>query len=378
MRPSTLQLPLRIGVVGTEYRTNSHVDVIVSRWLEALPHDPKWGWTRSTARSNITSMYLDQYPDNDMARDKAKQFDVPLYDTVDAALCNGGDDLAVDGVLLIGEHGDYPYNDIEQHLHPRKELFDKIVATFKRTGRVAPVFCDKFLSWDFDWAKQMHETAAAMGFMLISGSSLPLCHTEPPMDLAGKRVTDVIIAFYGGDEAYGYHSMEFAQSILEQRAGGESGITAITVWRDEAVEREQANGTWSADLLERAVAACGKPGGNESNIVRDPLAFRVEYADGLRVTHVKQQGRITTWALATHLEGEAEPRAAAAVMAGEAEFFAHFGTLDAMIEEAFVTGQHPHSPMRNLLTTGATAAMMRARATPGVRYETPQLRLAYT
>lgn len=367
--------PLRIAVVGTEYRDKSHTDVIVSRWLESLPHDPDWGWTRG--RSHIASMYIDQYPDNDMARDKAAQFNVPLYDTVDAALCDGGDDLACDGVLLIGEHGDYPWNEFDQQLYPRKELFDKIVATFRRTQRTVPVFCDKFLSWNDDWANEMHATADDMGFMLISGSSLPLCKTKPPIDLTDKHITDAVAVFYGGDEAYGYHSLEFVQSLIEKRAGGETGIVAVTTWRDDEVDQQIAGNTWNNDLMERGVQTCGKPKNEDPNPDQPPLAFTLEYADGLRVTHVKRQGIIMNWALAAQCEGETEPRVAAGVMGGPDTFFAHFATLCSVVEQAFVTGKHPHDPRRNLLTTLTTAAVMRARATPGVRCETPQLAIKY-
>jgi hypothetical protein len=51
-----------------------------------------------------------------------------------------GPALAVDGVLLIGEHGEYPTNDLGQRMYPRKEFWDQIVATMRRSQRFVPVF----------------------------------------------------------------------------------------------------------------------------------------------------------------------------------------------------------------------------------------------
>ena len=45
----------------------------------------------------------------------AEEFDVPMYGSINQALTLGGKELAVDGVLLIGEHGDYPWNEKEHH-----------------------------------------------------------------------------------------------------------------------------------------------------------------------------------------------------------------------------------------------------------------------
>ena len=365
----------RIAVVGTEYRKNSHVDVIVSRWLAPLEGDGEWGWPRP--RTRIASMYLDQFPENDLGRDRSVKFDLPLYETVAEALCLGGDNLEVDGVLLIGEHGDYPFNDRGQHLYPRKELFDRIVEVFRKSGRTVPVFCDKFLSWNFDWACQMQKTADDMGFMLCSGSSIPLCQRRPPLDLSGATITDAVATFFGDDEAYGYHSLEYAQALVEKRAGGERGIVAITAWRDEQVAVQQAEGAWDFQLAELGVEICGAYQGTAPDPDYPPLAFRVEYADGLCVTHVKQQHRVENWALAVRLDGEQQPRATAAVMGEEEGFFQHFATLCGFIEESFLTDKPSHDSRRNLLTTGATAAMMRARATPGVRLETPELAIEY-
>ena len=63
------------------------------------------------------------------------------------ALTLGTGKLAVDGVLLIGEHGNYPRNDSGQILYPRYELMEQIVSVFRKTGRSVPVFNDKHLSY---------------------------------------------------------------------------------------------------------------------------------------------------------------------------------------------------------------------------------------
>ena len=75
------------------------------------------------------------------------------------ALRCGGDKLAVDAVLIIGEHGNYPNNEIGQKQYPRYEFFKQIVEVFEKDGRTTPVFNDKHLSWKWEWAKEMVDTA---------------------------------------------------------------------------------------------------------------------------------------------------------------------------------------------------------------------------
>jgi len=100
-------------------------------------------------------MYTDQVPENDMSRAMAKKHDVPIYPTVREALTLGGASLAVDGVVLIGEHGKYPENERGQILYPRHRLFKDIVDVFRSSGRSVPVFSDKHLSVDWDKAKSV-------------------------------------------------------------------------------------------------------------------------------------------------------------------------------------------------------------------------------
>src|SRR4051794_29375048 len=103
-----------VAAVVTEYRPRSHADVIVGKlWtgylLDGVP---------KVSRLRVASMYVDQFPENDLARAASARHGAPIYPTIEQALTLGGPTLAVDGVLLIGEHGDYPENEIGQKMYP--------------------------------------------------------------------------------------------------------------------------------------------------------------------------------------------------------------------------------------------------------------------
>src|SRR5205085_1777451 len=164
--------PKRIAAVVTEYRHNSHADVIVGKYLEGFRQNGQ----PPGPRSKIVSMYTAQVPKNDMSREKAKQHNVPIYPTIWEALTLGGDRLAVDGVLLIGEHGNYPYNEKGQHLYPRYELFLEITDGFRAAKKSVPVFSDKHLSYNWHKAKRMVEISHELKFPLMAGSSIPVAY----------------------------------------------------------------------------------------------------------------------------------------------------------------------------------------------------------
>jgi hypothetical protein len=157
--------PKKIAALITEYRPLSHADVIVGKYLEGFNQDEKPPYPRS----KIVSMFTEQVPKQDMSRERAKKFNVPIFRTVAEALTLGGDQLAVDGVLLIGEHGDYPTNDKEQKLYPRFDMFLKITDVFRETGRSVPVFNDKHLSWSFRQAKRMVDISRELRFPCSPG-----------------------------------------------------------------------------------------------------------------------------------------------------------------------------------------------------------------
>src|SRR5262249_21170482 len=160
----------RVAAVFTELRFRSHAFNFLENFLEPYVFNGK----KTDPGMDVVSFYADQFPENDMACDVSKRYRVPLYKTIAEAVCCGGKDLAVDAVLLIGEHGEYPFNDLEQHQYPRKEFFDEIVKVVEASGRPIPIFNDKHLSYRWDWAKEMHDRAKRLGIPFMAGSSVPL------------------------------------------------------------------------------------------------------------------------------------------------------------------------------------------------------------
>ena len=136
----------RLAVITTLWTYRTHAWHMAERFLHGYPINGEW----HQPGLKVVSAYVDQRPEGDLSQNRADEFGFKVYSTVEAALRCGGQNLNVDAVLLIGEHGDYPVNEFGQKQYPRYELFSKIVDVFRRDGRSVPVFNDKHLSWNFD------------------------------------------------------------------------------------------------------------------------------------------------------------------------------------------------------------------------------------
>jgi hypothetical protein len=222
-----------------------------------------------------------------MAHKVAHAYRIPIYPTIAGALCRGGDELAVDAVLSIGEHGTYPSNDKGQHEYPRKRFFDEIVTVFRKSGRAVPVFNDKHLSYRWDWAKEMYDTARELHVPLMAGSSVPLAQRVPPLEVpAGAKIREAVSVHGGGLESYDVHGYEVLQSLVEARAGGETGVEQVQYLEGPALWRAGDAGLWSPDLLQAAWKA--EPDRKDrrptlQQLFRSPLwGILVHYHDGLR------------------------------------------------------------------------------------------------
>jgi len=372
---------MKLAVISTVWFPLSHTDVIVTRWLNPYPGDEKHGWNKPESR--IASIHIEQFPANDIGRKLCASAGLPLFDSVRGALTLGGDELAVDGVLLIGEHGDYPTNEYYQKLYPRKRLFDAIAAVFRETGRSVPIFNDKHLSWSFQESREMVETARELGFPLYAGSNIPHCRLEPGAPLCdGEAVTEALTLFSGDPEHYGFHIIEFAISLLERRPGGETGIRSVCSLNDQGVRDAIASGEIAEDLLLDALALHGFPARKETiPFILDRtdglIAYRFEHRDGVRTTHLLIPKFVSSWIVTVRTAG-GEIRSCQSVAGSFQDFFSNFACLNARLEEFFTTGKTPTPLLRTHLAAGALEAALHALVDqPGKTVETPQLNVVY-
>ncbi len=363
---------LRVAAIITIYHPKSHADVIVTKFLKGGSTDNGF----VPPEVEVVSMYIDHVLENDIGVGLAAEFGVPIYPSIRRALHAGENKLNVDAVLLIGEHGDYPWNERERHLYPRRQFFEQIAGVFAESGRSVPVFNDKHFSYDFRDARWMWNRALELDIPLMAGSSLPLCWRNPWLEYdKGTVVEEALSIGYGGIEAYGFHALETLQCMIERRRGGESGVTSVQCLEGEEVWRSRDRGEWSGALAEAACAPIRKkPEGSMEEHAKEPAVFLVEYADGLKTATLMLNGYVSDFAYAGRVDGEIQG----------VEFFlqndgpfAHFSYLCMNIQNFMRTGVAPYPPERTLLTTGIIDAAMNSRFEGHRVVETPDLAIVY-
>ncbi|MBI1901492.1 MAG: twin-arginine translocation signal domain-containing protein [Planctomycetia bacterium] len=380
----------KLAVVTTLWNYRSHAWHMAERFLVGYPREGKW----HRPELQVVSAYVDQTPEGDLSRGRAKEFGFRIFPTVAEALRAGGDKLAVDAVLLIGEHGNYPVNEIGQKQYPRYELFRQIVDVFKKDGRTTPVYNDKHLSWRFEWAKEMVETARAMKFPLLAGSSLPVTWRMPAIDMPlGAEVEEALCVAFGPVDIYDFHALETIQCMVERRKGGETGVVAMQAQRGDAVWQAMESGAWSgggwdARLFEACLSrshtlaqpdTCSHryPTAEQMRqFVKQPVAYRFEYADGLKATMLLLNGLVEDFTFAARLKGQREPISTLFHLPPNPNVV-YSAALMSKAEEMFTTGRAPYPAERTLLTSGLVAAGLKSLATGQKRIETPQLAVRY-
>jgi len=192
----------RVALLATEVRRHSHAQHFIDRLVEGYG----WHGEHYFPRIQLASLYVDQFPENDLARDRERRHGVPIYPTIAEALTRGGNQLDVDGVIIIAEHGDYPRNEKGQKLYPRYRFFKEMVDVFESSGRSVPVFNDKHLSTDWKECVQMVEDSKRLGFAFLAGSSLPVTWRIPSVDIPWNAdLRESVSVCYGGIDSYDIH-----------------------------------------------------------------------------------------------------------------------------------------------------------------------------
>lgn len=371
---------MKIAVIATVWFPLSHADVIVSRWLEPYPGDEAKGWCAPCTK--IASVYLDQIAPNDIGGEICRRAAVPIFSSISDALTMGGTALAVDAILLIGEHGDYPINEYQQKLYPRKEMFDEIVRVFRRCGRSVPVFNDKHLSWSFEQSAEMLATAEELRFQLYGGSSIPHCKLDPGDPVARHEMLVEGVALFGGhEEYYGFHIIELMQSLIEKRANGESGIVRVRALKDAEVLQALNCGEIPADLAAEALRRIGFP--DSQGVLtfvlertEELIAYQVEHRDGLVVTYLRLQKWVGEWVAALR-SSDGTIKSCRVEAGGAFDFFGNFAHLNTRINEFFESGEAPTPIFRTHFAAGALEDLLHALKEGPSWRETQRLQISY-
>jgi hypothetical protein len=360
----------KIAAVVTTYHPASHADVIVTKFLKGFPTDDGL----LPPQVDIVSMYMDQIHERDVGVALADQYGVPIYPSIRQALALGGRELAVDGVLLIGEHGDYAWNEKGQHLYPRRYFLEQTCGVFAASGRSAPVFGDKHLSYNWADAKWMFDRARELEVPFMAGSSLPLGWRNPWLEYSlDTPVEEAIAVAYGGLESYGFHALELLQCMVERRSGGETGIRTVQCLEGDAVWEAGNDGQWSRELAEAALAYIESKKDGNIELCEAPAAFLIEYVDGLRAAVLMLNGYLQGWGYAGRVDGQVQGMEV--YLPGSP--YAHFSYLGLNIQQLFLTGVPTYPVERTLLVSGALDALMESRHQGHVRIETPHLDVHY-
>jgi hypothetical protein len=390
------QLP-KLAALCSSYFPRSHSQHTVDRFLMGYEyngelHHPPF---------EVVSMYVDQQHDDDISALRAEQYGFRIFPDISTALTLGGDALAVDGVLLVCENGEYPTDERGAILYPRYEFFQQVVDVFRSSGRSVPVFNDKHLSYDWDRARWMYEQLMELNIPMLAGSSLPVTWRLPELEIPlGAPLQEALTVYSGHVEAYGIHAMEMLQCMVERRQGGETGIRAVQCLEGESVWQAAEEGRWSMQLLEAArsrhlprsvaeaqrswspaqlaAAYAALPDEDPRPLqerAENPVALLVEYRDGLRGACINLDIPGQDFAFAAcHADGSID---STLFFLGGAPESAYHGIQVHHIEELLHNGRPNYPVERTLLTTGALAFLMDSRQQGHERLVTAELDIRY-
>jgi len=378
----------KIALIATAVFEKSHAQHFIDRF--ALGYAWAGEWRKPEV--DFVSLYVDQFPANDLIRGRSKRYGIPIHKSIAQALTLGTGKLAVDGVVIIGEHGDYPVNEKGQTLYPRYEFFKEVVKVFEFSGRSVPVFNDKHLSTDWKHCVEMVADSKRLGFPFLAGSSLPVTRRLPAIDLPwGRPLSESVCVGYGGIEKYDFHGLETAQCMSERRKGGEVGIKSVLALRGDKIWSHTAGLKQTQRLLLAALSRSHtlpvKEGYPSEAIsfdwarknFQDAYAYFIEHRDGFRTTLFmlgirdfnyaglnSETGAITSCQMFLPMPGSS---------ATTADFF---NPLIHRIEDTIIHNRAPYPVERTLLTSGMLIAAVESLYHDGTLIETPEMEVRYT
>lgn len=379
----------RIAFLGTEVSQHSHSQ----HFLDRLKLGYSWGGGWQNPRLEIASIYVDQFPRNDLGRERIKRYGLKQFPSVAEALTLGSSKLAVDGVVIIGEQGKYATNEKGQCLYPRYEWFKEVVKVFEMSGRAVPVFNDKHLSTTWARCAEMVKDSKRLGFPFLAGSSLPLTRRLPAVEMPyDAPLAESVCVGYGEVDSYDFHGLETAQCMSERRAGGEVGIRRVQAVQGEEMwkllaksDREQTRRLLVAALARSHTLPTD--GGYLSDritfdwarrILPNTLAYFIEHRDDFRTTLFLTDIRDFNYAGVRSDNNQIISCQMYLPMpdhgATSADFF---NPLIRLIETMVLDEQAPYPVERTLLTSGMTLAAVDSLHQGQIGIDTPEMEVRY-
>lgn len=379
----------RIAFLGTEVRQHSHAQ----HFLDRLAMGYAWGGKWQDPRVEIASVYIDQFPDDDLGKQRLAKYGLKAFPTIADALTLGTGKLAVDGVVIIAEHGDYPRNARGQKLYPRYEWFKECVKVFEASGRGVPVFNDKHLATTWERCAEMVADAKRLDFPFFAGSSLPVTRRLPDLEMPhGVPLKESVCVAYGGVDSYDIHALETAQCMSERRAGGEVGVSRVLALKG-APMWEKLMTDACADTRRLFVAALTRShnlpveGGYYTAPITvdwardqfpEAIGYFIDHRDGFRTSMFLVGIQDFNYA---GLRADTDEIISTQMYlpmpthgSSTADFF---HPLCRHIEDAVIGGKVPYPVERTLLTSGMVIAAVDSMHRGSVPVETPHLDVRY-
>jgi hypothetical protein len=357
---------------------NSHADWIFAKLLDGY----WWKGAHTPSQVEVVSVYIDQLEASGLGQKVCKLKNIPIYKTVAEAVTLGGKELAVDGVVIVAEHGVYPTNLKGQWLLPRWWIYQQVMRVFEKSKRSVPVFNDKHFSYSWNEAKWMFDKSRELNFPLTGGSSIPTYYRTPEIELENDTPIKTSIVVGGAaDEGALFHCVDVLQAFVERRKGGETGVRSVQCIRGPETWKWTERNPWAADLLESVRKKFNlKPGHFQEN--KRPNVCIVEYNDGTKAAVFS--GRGVGWTYAGDIEGQAEPTIVS--MLGWPGPYSQYHAANAhehWLIQMMLTRKEPFNAERLLLSTGIVSHNMdsnweNGRYSPvGRRIETPFMNMTY-
>lgn len=379
----------KIAFLGTEVRTHSHAQHFLDRHAMGYTFGGKWQYPRF----DIASVFIDQSPEEDLAPGRIEKYKLKAFQTIEEALTLGGSKLAVDGVVIIAEHGKYPTNEKGQTRYPRYDWFKKVVKVFEDSGRSVPVFNDKHLSTVWSECKEMVDDSKRLGFPFLAGSSLPVTWRMPSIDIPiDTPMKESVCVCYGRVDSYDIHGLETAQCMSERRLGGEVGVKKViglrneNLWSTLRAEQYKETRRLIVSALTRSHNLPVETGYPSAPITFDwaektltkATGYILEHRDGFRTTMILAPIRDFNYAGLRSDNGEIVSCQMYLPMPTHGSTTADFfNPLANHIETLVLEGKTPYPVERTLLTSGMVIAGVESLFQGSKEIETPELDVSY-